>query len=265
MSLVAAFAAAGPGRSGSSQPTLIGVASSTDDYPALALHGAYLPGRGWGKGGPVKRFFKIRARFTLYDVRGTPRNTVRLDRIQDMDRHGVVASFSPGPPAEGQFLALSGAARPQPRSVRQLSSANPVYRTIVSDYLRARGIRVARPRLTRVLQGDLNGDGKNEVLIAATSTEDGGNVEIRNFYSLVLLRYVNPNGSMGTVPLAVDVSARTDEGSLGRYKLLSCADLNGDGRREVVVTGSFYESNSLAVFTFDGKAARRVIHTDFGS
>ena len=78
--------------------------------------------------------------------------------------------------------------------------------------------------------------------------------------------------------LVIDVTTRTaetvllsavDRGAGGqiieRYRVLDVADLNGDGRMEVLVHAWYYEGAGVLVYTYDGSTLTEVLATGCGS
>ena len=246
------------------KPMLLGVVSETDDAPLLSLQGAYYPGKGWRRSDTVKSFFVRGVRFTLYDARGRAIKTARVQKVQDAEEFGLSAMIDAGPLSGGPFLAISGIVRPSPRPPRPQNMTDPIYQQTVSQYLQSRGIAVSRPRITQVVRADLNGDKRDEVLIAANSPGDTNGGNLRNFYSVVLLRFIAVNGRVRTQALQAETFARGTESDVARYSLLGCPDIDGDGRTEIAIKASFYEDEGVYVFTFNGKAVRRVIGSDSG-
>jgi hypothetical protein len=201
--------------------------------------------------------------------------TFRIGKVEDAEEYGYYASASgklrPAPNGAGNdkeetwLLALAGdvksaLARPQ-------SLDSPAYRANVADQLRRKGLTVARPRLIRHLRLDLNGDGTDEALLEARShvpsssgsgTNDTGRHD--GNYSTVLLRFVPRGGQAArTMPLATTVLRRGTESDVVRHTLLGCADIDGDGYREILIQNAYYEGGAVSIFTFDGRSARRVL------
>jgi hypothetical protein len=59
---------------------------------------------------------------------------------------------------------------------------------------------------------------------------------------------------LSVVPDDADDGDNGDDGSfevLERYRILDVADLNGDGRMEVLVHAWYYEGASVIVYTYD--------------
>jgi hypothetical protein len=160
-------------------------------------------------------------------------------------------------PAPGEVIGLGGSWNALPRVPEQLSTDDEAYRNVVRDWWTAQGYAGADIRLTRVLRVDLDGDGTLEELIAATRmSEATGHDVAAGDYSVVLL---HKQTAPQTLLLAGEYYP--DPRSLAfpkTYSLSSAADLNGDGKMEVVLSVRRWEGGGHLVYAFDGAAAVRV-------
>ncbi|WP_407568626.1 FG-GAP repeat domain-containing protein [Deinococcus altitudinis] len=162
----------------------------------------------------------------------------------------------------GSLLVTAPALNVRPRPVESLPTQNAVYRELVRTALVGRGLRVPTVVVDSVTRTDLDGDGTSEVIIGASHfrSQTGGmfapppRAEAGD-YSLLLLRWVK-NGQVQTTVLAQNVFTTTPtqaqlEGGGGqvptRFGLAGVADLNGDGRMELVVQDAYYEGEGAAV------------------
>ncbi|MBD0370500.1 MAG: hypothetical protein ICV60_06665 [Pyrinomonadaceae bacterium] len=150
-----------------------------------------------------------------------------------------------------------------PRVPKVESNSSPVYRAVVSALLRRHGIRRPDVKLTKVLRVDLDGDGKEEVLINATRVkrwETGSITPDSNAgdYSVVLVRKVI-RGKVETILLDEEYHPKggrqENEGPPNEYELIGAFDLNGDGRMEVIVQGGYYEGDWKTVYAINGRRA----------
>lgn len=156
---------------------------------------------------------------------------------------------SPGP-APGTYLPTDWDAAP--RAATRLGLDNATYSAMVSDWLATRGITDPGPRLEQALRVDLDGDGRDEVILAAerqrgsiTSTRAGD-------YSVLLLRLWEQDRVV-THPVLADLYTQdcTAECAPRRYRVFSTLDLNGDGHLELIVTIQDYEALGQAVYSLD--------------
>jgi hypothetical protein len=206
--------------------------------------------------------FRVGTRFTAYDLRGRPVGTFQTRDVPNAsDEFGDVVRGA-GRLPEGTFLALASApARPaRPVASRPLKDSGG--EQAIAGVLKAKKLRIPRPRLMQHLRVDLNGDGTEETLLAASAREPAGqgkdDVMRRNHYSAVVLRFTSRN-TLRTVPLAVTAFTRGGDEEVIHHSVLSCKDIDGDGRMEVIVHNAYYEGEGAEVFTFDGNRVRRVI------
>ncbi|EYB67317.1 hypothetical protein DEIPH_ctg044orf0033 [Deinococcus phoenicis] len=184
---------------------------------------------------------------------------------------GRAASF--GEPCEQAFeVALTPAAsrntfrlftdgklNARPRPVRSLPNSNAVYREIVRAELVKRGLKNPHVNLLGLTRVDLDGNGSEEVIVeAAHFAERSGlyppSVGQPGDYSLLLLREV-VKGQVVTTVLGEHVAPQKpwtpgDAEPMPMallYRLAGVADLNGDGRMELVTFGAYYEGYGLGV------------------
>lgn len=192
-------------------------------------------------------------------------------RVQDLPGRGTTAggtrASSLGVPCEDSFdlglkplpaspvfrVVTSTTGNSRPRPVTVLPTSNPAYRALVRDELVRRGLKNPQVNLLGLTRADLDGDGTDEVIIeAAHYAERSGlyppPVGQPGDYSLLLLRSVR-NGKVYTTVLGASLAPRTpyDPGSgapmplASLYRLAGLADLNGDGRMEILTFSSYYE------------------------
>ncbi len=166
---------------------------------------------------------------------------LRILSVQHMDEDGVKSSS-----LGCAELAVSGERNALPRAPIPLGKTNGTYVKAVRDHLASRGVDVSQPVITQIYRVDIEGDGADEVLIAASddlpgsfaekaslysslkdgdSPEDGG-------YSVLLLRKVERNG-VRTVALAESLPGISAVPAV--YKICQLADLSGDGHLELIM------------------------------
>ena len=164
----------------------------------------------------------------------------------------------------------------RPRPVTALPIQNSLYAGVVRAELTRRGLKNPVVQLRGVFRADLDGDGSDEVIIEATHFAESGtgdpvppvNAQAGD-YSVLLLRSV-ANGQVKTAVLGADVvlkSGSIDAPRNGlRERLEGIADLNGDGRMEVVTSESYYEGDTLDAFTWTpAQGLKKVLETGCGA
>jgi hypothetical protein len=152
-----------------------------------------------------------------------------------------------------------------PRPVKVLSNDNVVYRQILGHYLSAKGVTQS-PRITKLIEVDLNGDGQQEVIIEARSRNDltagGMDAGKSGDYSIVLLRAVR-NGKAVNLPLAFD---HPKPGGMPYInKIMAIADLEGTGKMQVIVSSDYYEGISAAVYRLKNGDAKQIVDNGVGA
>ncbi|GGL75781.1 hypothetical protein GCM10010840_12360 [Deinococcus aerolatus] len=171
----------------------------------------------------------------------------------------AVAVRPAGLPDQFQVFTAAGL-NARPRPVTALPVGNETYRQIVRTELLRRGLNNPKVRLVGLTRSDLDGDGTLEVLIEATSYGERSGIHPPPVgqpgdYSLVLLRHV-VRGQVLTVTLGADIAPQTPVNADAPLptrplatlsRLAGIADLNGDGRMELVLYGAYYEGSSYTV------------------
>ncbi|GAA5436502.1 hypothetical protein M8445_08620 [Deinococcus aquaticus] len=159
----------------------------------------------------------------------------------------------------GLAVLTPAALNAQPRPVTELPTRNATYERIVRDELIRRGVVAPQVTLTRLTRTDLDGNGTQEVIIEARRFRGASGdfpppTGQPGDYSLLLLRHVTAGRAVTTV-LGAHVAPRTPwnpESSdpmpmATQYRLVGVADLNGDGRMELVLHDAYYEGAGFTV------------------
>lgn len=167
----------------------------------------------------------------------------------------------PGP------IAVSGVANPRPRATSVLDAAAMVYREAAGKVLAERVIDDTDADVVQVLRADLEGDGKDDVVVVAERIADRGLYAKAGDYSFVLLR--RPVGeAVVTTVLAESVPDLTPGTTpfILSHRVAAIADLNGDGRMEIAIANRHYEGAGVSVYELqpDG-ALPAVMETDCGA
>jgi hypothetical protein len=154
-----------------------------------------------------------------------------------------------------------------PRAGRQIDLNNAVYVKAASDALRAKGIINKAPKIRQAFRVDLEGDGQEEVLLTATSYE--GYVQPsakKGSYSFVLLRKIVGGKARDIIVTGDFVTKDVNFGVPGKFEISSIADLNGDGKLEIIVYGAYYEGNWIEAYEMkdDKPAAIEILNVSCG-
>jgi hypothetical protein len=244
------------------QSTLVGLARQD----IVWVVGAYGPPHGWRKDDAARSLFSRGQNMNVYNWQRRVGSTTLSAVESGEEVGGWLAKGSRRFTGESPLLALVARHNVSPRVPRAQALTNPTYENVVATVLRSRNIKVARGRLTQHLRVDLNGDGREEVLLMAHSRADMGRVPrtVKNDYSLAVLRCV-VDGKVKNITLASDVYTRAQPFTASqRYAVAGCYDIDGDGTLEVALWSGYYEGESMEIYKFDGRTARRVLAAGWG-
>jgi hypothetical protein len=185
--------------------------------------------------------------YTLFGIEGVNEGEFTIAKPEnDQD---VCEDFYYVEPSEG---IVSGVAlgdgykwNPMPRVPKSIDLNGAVYKKAVADVLRTKGIVKTTIKLTQAVRIDLEGDGTEEVLIAATFYKGGLQASsAKNDYSFILLRKI-VGGKVQNIVVAGDfLTKASDFGAPNEYEISAIADLNGDGKMEMILYGAYYEGAS---------------------
>ncbi|THB65795.1 MAG: hypothetical protein D6E12_11845 [Desulfovibrio sp.] len=151
---------------------------------------------------------------------------------------------------DGPLMAIGGAMHDvMPRWPEQLNTSSEMYRGFVADFLRQNGIPNPQVTITQLLRVDLEGDGTDEVLIAATHLQDDYGLEVHaGDYSIVLLRQL-VNGRVETTMLEGEIFPVADQYFVPtKRSIQGVLDFDRDGVMEIVLGFSYYEGHSSGIF-----------------
>jgi hypothetical protein len=140
---------------------------------------------------------------------------------------------------------------PVPRAAASLSLTDPTYVKAASDFLKTKGIVASSPKLTQLYRVDLDGDGHVEVILTATKySNDLSSTAKKGDYSFTILRTVVA-GKVKTILLGGDfITKGFAFGAPNTYEVSSVADLNGDGKMEIILHSAYYEGSESSVYQF---------------
>jgi hypothetical protein len=140
-----------------------------------------------------------------------------------------------------------------PRQVEWLSNQSATYLQALNEYLLSSGVDSPESRIEQILRADLDGDGSDEVLLAASRFEEPtGHSVLAGDYSLVLMRKLTMDG---VVTQRVIGEIYTSEETLAfppGYTLQGILDINADGQLEVLVYRQVWEGYGTILFELRG-------------
>ncbi len=163
--------------------------------------------------------------------------------------------LEPEPP--GGFLELDAVAIQtggdvRPHLVALGDPGDPTYVDITAGLLESRGVADPDVIIEQVIRTDLEGDGVEEVIVAASSIDpaDFLAAEVGD-YSLVYLRRLVA-GEVQTAILRDVIVLSPDDvpQNLGRYRVSAVADLNGDGKMEIILSSETWEGATVEAWEY---------------
>lgn len=198
-------------------------------------------------------------RFNLFDLSGAAGNFSFMVEKPDVPCEDFYPLKSATEPKPGIAIGNEAKWKPMPRNISQMDVNNASYKKIVADVLRTKGIVTKNAVITQALRVDLDGDGTEEVLIAATSYQGMISPSAKkNDYSFVMLRKIIGGKAQNIVITGDFIRKNIQFGAPAKFEVSSVADLNGDGKMEVIVYGAYYEGNWVDVYELKGNIMREV-------
>jgi len=138
---------------------------------------------------------------------------------------------------------------PVPRKPKAIDPKNAMYITVVTNFLRKKGIAKPIVRIKEAFRVDLDGDGVEEAVLSATHYKN--TIEpsaVPGDYSFVMIR--TAKGKIVTEHLLDGefYLKNMKFGAPNEHHISAIADLNGDGKMEVIVYGFYYEGGFAGAY-----------------
>lgn len=117
-----------------------------------------------------------------------------------------------------------------------------------AELLAERGLDVEEPVIKQVIRTDLEGDGVTEVLVVAEEVTPGLILEVGD-YSIAFMHKV-VDGEVQTAVLADTVVLDPAERFGGAHTIGGVADLNGDGKMEIISNSAYFEAMDVTIWEY---------------
>lgn len=174
--------------------------------------------------------------------------------------------IAPHPRGETRIIAVGGPWNALPRVPKLTSTGQKTYRAVTAAILKRKGISNPKVKLTQVIRIDLEGDGVEEVLVAATYVREKNRIQSHaGDYSLVYLRRL-VKGRVETTILQGNFYTRgRDSGIPYWHQVAAVLDLNGDGIMEILLFSQYYEGQETTAYQVKGKRVVKILSCGCGS
>ncbi|HEY6635604.1 MAG TPA: VCBS repeat-containing protein, partial [Acidimicrobiia bacterium] len=179
--------------------------------------------------------------------------------VLSLGEPGFIPTTAQGEDYEG--VAISAPWALQPRSVVE-NRPDSQHVEFAAGVLAGMGLAMDQPLISQILSVDLDGDGVLEKLVTAQDSEITFD-PVTEGYSVVFLRRL-VGGAAETSIVEGEVVAPGTEGYTSHRAITGIADLNGDGRMEVVLSSHEWESGGIIVYELQGDHLVRVLGSGCG-
>jgi hypothetical protein len=174
---------------------------------------------------------------------------------------------APQPPGFG-YNAVAVIEQPwplKPRPVAVTSTAPEAYRALGEAAFAGEPVDASLGVVEQLVVADLDGDGDDEALASFEYVQPSAGPGAPGDLTALLLIDTTTRAADTVLRWTVDQDADDSFDYIERYRVLDVADLNGDGRMEVLVHAWYYEGASVLVYTYDGNELTRVLATGCGA
>jgi hypothetical protein len=165
----------------------------------------------------------------------------------------------------GDALGTAAKWNPVPRIPKAIDANSAAYKTVVTNFLRKKGITRPVVKIQEAFRVDLEGDGVEEVVLSATYYKKGlASDAAVGDYSFVIVR--KAVGKVVTDHLLKGdfILKRVDFGAPTENHISAIADLNGDGNMEIVLLGYYYEGDFSSAFEMKNGKPVKIKEFDIG-
>lgn len=176
---------------------------------------------------------------------------------------------APDPPGFGYgAIALLTPSWPiTPRPVAVSTSAPASYQTLGEAAFAGDPVDATQGSIEQLVVTDLDGDGDDEALVAFEFIQPSAGPGAPGDLAALLLvdTTTRASSTIESSFIARPTANAAPTSIIERFRVLGVADLNGDGRMEVVVHVWYDEGSSVIVYTYDGTKFTEVLAEGCGA
>lgn len=237
------------------------------DLPSGCLLGGSAGGR-WLKPQATAALLKGGEKYRLYTLTGYfgPGVGSQAASAGEPCPETLEVKISPAPAGQTHMIAVGGQWNALPRLPRLTSTAQATYRAAAAKILKSKGISNPKVKLTQVIRIDLEGDGVEEVLVAATNyTEKARWQPHGGDYSLVFLRRLVKGQVETTIIQGEYYPQASDSKVPHEHRVVALLDVNGDGIMEIILYSEYFEGQETTVYQVKGRKVFKVLSCGCGA
>lgn len=157
----------------------------------------------------------------------------------------------------------------KPRPIAVSSTAPEAYRALGEAAFEDEAVDATLGAVEQLVVTDLDGDGDDEALVSFEFFQPSAGPGAPGDLAALLLIDATSRAADTVLLSAVPDDAGDGTGEsfevIERYRVLDVADLNGDGRMEVLVHAWYYEGAAVIVYTYDGGELTEVLSSGCGA
>jgi hypothetical protein len=154
----------------------------------------------------------------------------------------------------------------KPRPVAVTATAPDAYRALGEASFDGEPVDATQGDVEQLVVADLDNDGDDEALVAFEFVQPSAAPGVPGDLATILLVDVDTREASTVLQSLVDQELDEDTFPLiERFRVLDVADLNGDGRMEVLIHAWYYEGASVLVYTYDGTELTGVLGAGCGA
>lgn len=237
----------------------------SNNYHPIIVNGMFIGGYGNGKWLDSNDLYKrlsSKERFKIYSREKFLGEAAGIKQGDNADEMIGLDSISC---KEDDYFAIQCGWNPLPRLPKSLNVNNESYRKIIRGILDENNIKKSIPvRIKQIMKFDIEGDGIDEVIIAAENISPLKAYSHNQDYSLLILRKI-VNGKVRNIIMKKDIvitNKEYEELTPLTYQAKYVMDADGDGHMEMIVEMQYYEGISYGLYKMiDGKTECLLLNT----
>src|SRR5436190_7957592 len=228
-----------------------------ETFPIVDVQYGYLIGGvengKWIESDAARKSVKPGTKLQVYGAAGQVGTAaiVKLDTAGEACPDRPMVKLNPKKPKQGA-IAFAAKANPLPRKPQPVDVKEKKHVDAVREFFREHGLKDPPIQITQAVKIDIDGDGEDEVVISAThykKVDEIPDESTPNTYSFVMVaRSAQGKPTMQLVAGEFYPKAKPDAAPPNKFEIAALADLNGDGKIDIVVRSKYYEGDEVTVY-----------------